>query len=115
MYSADDDFDDNLGLADAVDAAINAPGPKPSGGYAAAPFQQNVQQGFDASGGYPNAPYQQNAQQGFDHAQQGSSGQQQPTSPGGVQPPEILNCHCGLQCSYIMAKTQKNDGRWFYR
>lgn len=38
----------------------------------------------------------------------------QPTSPG-AQPPEILNCDCGLQCSYIMAKTAKNDGRWFYR
>lgn len=64
-----------------------------------------------------------NAQQGWEdqqhHAQQqGYGGHQtngvQPMSPG-AQPPEALNCDCGLQCSYIMAKTAKNDGRWFYR
>ena len=87
--AADDDFDDNLGLAEAVDATIGAAKPAANNAYGQGSF-------------YPDA-------------QQGTGGQGQATSPGGVQPPEILNCNCGLQCSYIMAKTQKNDGRWFYR
>ena len=82
--------------------------------YAGADFDDNF--GFEDGGepdvgaaaynSYAPAPYQPDPQQGFDGAQ---------TSPGAVQPPEILNCTCGLQCSYIMAKTAKNDGRWFYR
>ncbi|KAL0025213.1 hypothetical protein WJX77_007617 [Trebouxia sp. C0004] len=82
-----DDFDDNFGFDDAG----------------------NTDAGVAARSAYTNhAPgsEQQDPQQGFGGA---------PTSPGGVQPPEVLNCSCNLQCSYIMAKTAKNDGRWFYR
>ena len=66
----------------------------------------NPNVGGSAYNSYAPAPHHQNPQQGFDGP---------PTSPGAAQPPEILNCSCGLQCSHIMAKTAKNDGRWFYR
>ena len=89
MPVADDDFDDSFGLAEAVDATIDQARPPANSVYGQASHHQD--------------------------AQQGVSGQGPTTSPGGVQPPEILNCHCGMQCSYIMAKTPKNDGRWFYR
>lgn len=26
-----------------------------------------------------------------------------------------IDCDCHMQCTYMMAKTQKNNGRWFYR
>ena len=84
----DDDFDDNFGLDEALNNATAGKTPTAPSSYAPG----SMQQGF---GG-----------------QQANSAP--PTSPG-AQPPEILNCECGLQCSYIMAKTAKNDGRWFYR
>ncbi|DBB09155.1 TPA: hypothetical protein ACH3X3_007760 [Trebouxia sp. C0006] len=86
-----DDFDDNFGFGDAGNTDAGAAAPSPYANHAPASYQQGQQQG---------------QQQGFGGA---------PTSPGGVQPPEVLNCSCNLQCSYIMAKTAKNDGRWFYR
>ena len=88
---AGDDFDDNFGFGDAGNTDAGAAAPSPYANHAPASYQQGQQQG---------------QQQGFGGA---------PTSPGGVQPPEVLNCSCNLQCSYIMAKTAKNDGRWFYR
>lgn len=99
-HVADDDSDDNFGLDEALNGA--AAGKAPAAPHSYAPGSR--QQGFDS---------QQN------HAQQQGFGGHQangapPTSPG-AQPPEILNCDCGLQCSHIMAKTAKNDGRWFYR
>ncbi len=84
---AGDDFDDNFGFDDAGNTDAGAAAPSPYTNHASASYQQGPQQGFGGA----------------------------PTSPGGVQPPEILNCSCNLQCSYIMAKTAKNDGRWFYR
>lgn len=100
QHVADDDFDDNFGLDEALNGATAGKAPAAPHSYAPG----SMQQGFDG---------QQN------HAQQQGFGGHQangapPTSPG-AQPPEILNCECGLQCSYIMAKTAKNDGRWFYR
>ena len=92
LLPADDDFDDSFGFDDALN---NAGG----GNVLAAP---------NSHGG---APFRHGSeQQPFGH-QQADGGQ----LPLPSEPPEILNCECGLQCSYIMAKTAKNDGRWFYR
>ena len=85
---ADDDFDDNFGLDEALNNATAGQTPTA-----------------------PNSDAPGSMQQGFD----GQQGNGAPPTPPGAQPPEILNCDCGLQCSYIMAKTAKNDGRWFYR
>ena len=38
-----------------------------------------------------------------------------PLSPGHAEPPMKVDCECKMQCTYMMAKTQKNNGRWFYR
>lgn len=38
-----------------------------------------------------------------------------PQSPGHAEPPLKVDCECKMQCTYMMAKTQKNNGRWFYR
>lgn len=84
----DDDFDDNFGLDEALNNATAGKTPAAASSYAPG----SMHQGFGGQHA-DNAP---------------------PTSPG-AQAPEVLNCECGLQCSYIMAKTAKNDGRWFYR
>lgn len=84
----DDDFDDNFGLDEALNNVAAGKTPTAPNSYAPGSMQQGF--GGQQTNGAP------------------------PTSPG-AQPPEILNCDCGLQCSYIMAKTAKNDGRWFYR
>ena len=84
----DDDFDDNFGLDEALNNATAGKTQTAHNSYAPG----RMQQGFD-----------------------GQQGNGAPPTPPGAQPPQILNCECGLQCSYIMAKTAKNDGRWFYR
>ena len=38
-----------------------------------------------------------------------------PLSPGHAEPPMKIDCDCKMQCTYMMAKTPKNNGRWFYR
>lgn len=85
---ADDDFDDNFGLDEALNNATAGKTPTAPNSDAPGSMQQDVD---------------------------GQQGNGAPPTPPGAQPPEILNCDCGLQCSYIMAKTAKNDGRWFYR
>ena len=104
-HVADDDFDNNFGLDEALNNATADKAAAAPNSYGASPFHPGGgQQGYE---GQRNSAQQQ----GFGGQQAGGA---QPTSPG-AQPPEILNCECSLQCSYIMAKTAKNDGRWFYR
>ncbi|KAL3133169.1 hypothetical protein ABBQ38_007062 [Trebouxia sp. C0009 RCD-2024] len=98
----DDDLDENFGLDEALNTATTGKAQAAPGSHGVTGNAQ--QQGWE---GQPHLAQQQ----GYGSHQANGV---QPTSPG-AQPPEILNCDCGLQCSYIMAKTAKNDGRWFYR
>lgn len=75
-----------------------------------------------AGGGDPNDGYNHAHVNDFNPATaaaqpwaQGGPSARSPLSPGHAEPPVKIECNCKVQCTYMMAKTQKNDGRWFYR